>query len=74
MDALRKQAQRFGATLVAEDVTEVDLKADPRQVIVEGEAYLAKAVIIACKYHKPGRELLERPGGVGYDQQLHERR
>ena len=30
MDAMRKQAERFGAKLVAEDVTEVDLRADPR--------------------------------------------
>ena len=29
MDAMRKQAERFGAVLLAEDVTEVDLKADP---------------------------------------------
>src|SRR5205823_7220575 len=29
------------------DVTEADLKADPKRVIVEGEIYLAKAVIIA---------------------------
>ena len=47
MDAMRKQAERFDAKLVAEDVTEVDLKAEPKRVIVEGETYLAKAVIIA---------------------------
>ena len=37
MDAMRKQAERFGAELRAEDVTEVDLKADPKRIIVEGE-------------------------------------
>src|SRR5262249_41073529 len=47
MDAMRKQAERFGAKLVAEDVTEVDLTADPKRVIVEGETHLARAVIIA---------------------------
>ena len=47
MDAMRKQAERFGAELRAEDVTEVDLKPDPKRVIVEGETYLAHAVIIA---------------------------
>src|ERR1700741_2473812 len=47
MDAMRKQAERFGAKLVAEDVTEVDLSVDPKRVIVEGETHLARAVIIA---------------------------
>ena len=47
MDAMRKQAERFGAVLLAEDVTEVDLKADPKRVISEGETYLARAVIVA---------------------------
>src|SRR5260370_23710149 len=32
MDHLRKQAERFGAELVADDVTAVDLKADPKVV------------------------------------------
>ncbi len=32
MDQLRKQAERFGAELVADDVTEVDLRATPKQV------------------------------------------
>ena len=43
MDAIRKQAERFGATLVGKDVTGVDLGADPKRVTAEGEAYLAKA-------------------------------
>jgi len=47
MDAMRKQAERFGAELVAEDVTGVDLAADPKRVIVEGDVYLARTVIIA---------------------------
>src|SRR5205823_215425 len=47
MDAMRKQAERFGAQLRAEDVTEVDLTATPKKVVVEGEEYLAKTVIVA---------------------------
>jgi thioredoxin reductase (NADPH) len=47
MDAMRKQAERFGAQLIAEDVTEVDLITDPKRVTVEGDVYLARTVIIA---------------------------
>jgi thioredoxin reductase (NADPH) len=67
MDAMRKQAERFGAKLVAEDVTEVDLRADPKRVIVEGETYLAKAVIIATGsgYRELGVPGEKRLGGHG---------
>jgi thioredoxin reductase (NADPH) len=47
MDQLRKQAERFGAELIADDVTEVDLKSDPKQVMAGEDAYLARTVIIA---------------------------
>jgi thioredoxin reductase (NADPH) len=47
MDAVRKQAERFGAELVAEDVTEVDLDATPKVVNAGGDVHLAKTVIIA---------------------------
>ena len=47
MDAMRKQAERFGAQLMAEDVTDVDLTTDPKRVIAEGDIYLARTVIIA---------------------------
>jgi thioredoxin reductase (NADPH) len=46
MDAIRKQAERFGAELVADDVTEVDLMASPKVVRVGGDTFLAKTVII----------------------------
>src|SRR6516164_11006895 len=46
MDAMRKQAERFGAELLADDVTAVDLTVDPKVVRTDGETYLAKAVII----------------------------
>ena len=56
MDALRKQAERFGAELVADDVVEVDLAATPKVVKTATETYLARAVIIATgsKYRELG--------------------
>lgn len=47
MDGMRKQAERFGAELIADDVTAVDLKANPKVVTVGSDTYLAKTVIIA---------------------------
>lgn len=47
MDAIRKQAERFGAELVPDDVTEVDLTANPKVIRASGDTFLAKAVIIA---------------------------
>lgn len=47
MDAIRKQAERFGAELVPDDVTEVDLRANPKVVMVGGDTFLARTVIIA---------------------------
>ncbi|WP_017595540.1 thioredoxin-disulfide reductase [Nocardiopsis potens] len=47
MDNMRKQAERFGAELVADDVTEVDLAAEPKVVKVGDEVHYAKSVIIA---------------------------
>jgi thioredoxin reductase (NADPH) len=47
MDQFRKQAERFGAELLAEDVTEVDLKSTPKVVKAGEDTYLARAVIIA---------------------------
>ncbi len=47
MDSVRKQAERFGAELVADDVLEVDLAATPKVVkTVDGE-FLSRAIIIA---------------------------
>jgi len=47
MDSLRKQAERFGAELVADDVTEVDLTATPKIVKTADEIYRGRAVIVA---------------------------
>ena len=47
MDALRKQADRFGAELIADDVTEVDLPANPKVVRTPDGEFLARTVILA---------------------------
>ncbi len=67
MDAMRKQAERFGAELVAEDVTAVDLAASPKRVTVEGDVYLARTVIIATgsRYRELGVEGEKRLAGHG---------
>ncbi|MDA0565303.1 thioredoxin-disulfide reductase [Streptomonospora sp. S1-112] len=61
MDNLRKQAERFGAELVPDDVTEVDLTADPKVVKVGDDVHLARTVIVATgsgyrKLGVPGEE------------------
>jgi thioredoxin reductase (NADPH) len=67
MDAMRKQAERFGAELVAEDVTGVDLAADPKRITVEGDVYLARTVIIATgsRYRELGVAGEKRLAGHG---------
>jgi len=67
MDALRKQAERFGAELVSDDAVAVDLTASPKVVKTETDTYLAKAVIIATgsKYKEldvPGEKQLSGRG------------
>jgi thioredoxin reductase (NADPH) len=47
MDSIRKQAERFGAELVTDDVTEVDLTASPKVVKAGSDTFLARSVIIA---------------------------
>jgi thioredoxin reductase (NADPH) len=67
MDLVRKQAERFGAELVPDDVTAVDLTADPKVVTTDSATYLARAVIIATgSAHRnlgvPGEDLLAGHG------------
>jgi thioredoxin reductase (NADPH) len=67
MDLLRKQAERFGAELVPDDVIAVDLAATPKAVRTDSGTYLARAVIIATgSAHRnlgvPGEELLSGHG------------
>jgi thioredoxin reductase (NADPH) len=47
MDEFRRQAERFGAEFVTDDVTRVDFSERPFGVWVEGEEYRARSVIIA---------------------------
>ncbi len=47
MDAVRKQAERFGAELVADDVTEVDLTAAPKILKTADAVFQGRAIIIA---------------------------
>ncbi|MBO4269406.1 MULTISPECIES: thioredoxin-disulfide reductase [Microbispora] len=67
MDNFRKQAERFGAELVADDVVEVDLEADPKVVKTYTDTYLAKSVIIATgsRYRELGLENEKRLSGRG---------
>jgi thioredoxin reductase (NADPH) len=67
MDSMRKQAERFGAELVADDVVAVDLTADPKVVRTDSETYLARAVIIASgsRYKELGVPGEKELGGHG---------
>jgi thioredoxin reductase (NADPH) len=67
MDSMRKQAERFGAELVADDVTGVELRSDPKAVIASGETHLTKSVIIATgsKYRELGVPGEKRLAGHG---------
>src|SRR5579863_5436902 len=47
MTDFRRQAARFGAEFVTDDVTEVDFSQQPLRVTVHKNEYLAKAVIVA---------------------------
>jgi thioredoxin reductase (NADPH) len=47
MDNMRKQAERFGAELLTDDATAVDLAGDVKTVWVGETAYQARAVILA---------------------------
>jgi thioredoxin reductase (NADPH) len=67
MDDMRTQAERFGAELVARDVTEVDLTATPKIVKVGDEVHRAHAVIVATgsKYRYLGLDNEQRLLGRG---------
>jgi thioredoxin reductase (NADPH) len=67
MDSLRKQAERFGAELVADDVIEVDLKATPKVVKTDSGTFTAKSIIVATgsQYKRldvPGEDQLSGKG------------
>ncbi len=67
MFAMRAQAERFGAELVGDDVTEVDLTGEIKKVVASGVTYEAKTVILATgsKYKEIGLANEKRLSGHG---------
>ena len=67
MDNMRKQAERFGAELIADDVVEVDLRANPKVVKTHTDTYYAKSVILAMgsRYRELGLDNEKRLSGHG---------
>jgi thioredoxin reductase (NADPH) len=68
MDSLRKQAERFGAELVADDVASVDLTGNEKVVTDSaGNAHIAHTVVLATGsgYRKLGLPDEERLSGHG---------
>ncbi|MGO4203245.1 thioredoxin-disulfide reductase [Rhodococcus sp. TAF43] len=47
MDEMREQAKRFGADIRTEDVEELELDSPVKKIVVGGETYYARAVILA---------------------------
>jgi thioredoxin reductase (NADPH) len=47
MDLMRKQAERFGAEIVTDDATELDLTGDVKRVVVGADTHLARTVVLA---------------------------
>jgi len=47
MDAMRQQAERFGAEIVTDDATEIDLSGPVKAVTVGGRTHRARTVILA---------------------------
>ncbi len=67
MDSMRKQAEHFGAELIADDVIEVDLLASPKVVRTASETYHARTVIVATgsRYRELAAEGEKRLSGHG---------
>ena len=67
MDEMRAQAERFGAELIPDDVTEVDLTGDIKIVKTDTETYRARSVILAMGsgYRKLGIAREEELSGRG---------
>jgi thioredoxin reductase (NADPH) len=68
MDEMRAQAERFGAELVADDITGVDLTGEVKVVTnASGDEFRAHAVVLAMGsgYRKLGLENEERLSGHG---------
>ena len=68
MDSLRKQAEKFGAELVPDDVTDVDLTGDVKVVLDSaGNAHQARTVVLAMGsgYRRLGIDGEDRLSGHG---------
>jgi thioredoxin reductase (NADPH) len=67
MDTLRKQADRYGAELIADDVTSVDLTGSVKIVLVDGRRYDTKTVVLAMgsAYRSLGMPNEQRLSGRG---------
>jgi thioredoxin reductase (NADPH) len=67
MDSIRKQAERFGTELIADDVIEVDLTATPKVVKTTDAVYQARTIIIASgsSYREVGVPGEKRLSGHG---------
>ncbi len=67
MDQMRAQSLKYGARIETKTVDSVDLKSEPKKVVVSGETYLAHAVIIATgataqRLHIQGEDELWQKG------------
>jgi thioredoxin reductase (NADPH) len=67
MDMMRKQAERFGAEIISDDATAVDLTGQIKLVTVGGETYQARSVILAMgsAYRELGLPNEKRLSGHG---------
>ena len=67
MDTLRKQADRYGAELIADDVTSVDLTGSVKIALVDGRRYDTKTVVLAMgsAYRSLGMPNEQRLSGRG---------
>ena len=67
MDHMRKQAERFGAQLISDDATSLDLTGPVKSVVVGGETFRSRTVILAMgsAYRMLGLPAEERLMGHG---------
>lgn len=67
MERIKRQAERFGAKIVYEDILKVDFSASPFKVYTYDNEYLGKTVVIATggKYRKLGVPSEEKLAGKG---------
>jgi thioredoxin reductase (NADPH) len=67
MDMMRKQAERFGAEIISDDATAVDLSGTTKTVTVGSETYQTKTVILAMgsAYRELGLANEKRLSGHG---------